>query len=398
MDEYDAFSSPLDSYDHFSSPINPATVSEEDSYREMFARDPVAAGEARLFGARPTVATPEENGRAALGMLPVTGNVIAAQDAYDAFGDLRKASKSGDIHEQRKAMTQVLMGFLGALSPLPWGRSAGMAAKEAKDTAYAIPAWHGSPHDFDEFKLDKIGTGEGAQAYGHGLYFAENPEVAKGYKEALSNRGYSINGEPVHDEITAHWADVGRRGGDLAPHLQRYKEDAEYWRQMAGGGKDANALERHMAAQDNAAAIERVMNGDVQSVTPGRLYHTEIDAEPHQLLDWDKPLSEQHPEVQKALQAIPHEPRPQYDFSGNPIPVDSRTGEGYYNSLAETLGTPYDPLSRKTEWMNHEGASKALREAGIPGIRYLDQGSRGQGGTSNYVIFDQGLVKILSKE
>ena len=37
-----------------------------------------------------------------------------------------------------------------------------------------IKAYHGSPHDFDRFDLSKIGTGEGAQAYGHGLYFAEN--------------------------------------------------------------------------------------------------------------------------------------------------------------------------------------------------------------------------------
>jgi len=39
-----------------------------------------------------------------------------------------------------------------------------------------IKAYHGSPHDFDKFSMQKIGTGEGAQAYGHGLYFAENPK------------------------------------------------------------------------------------------------------------------------------------------------------------------------------------------------------------------------------
>ena len=42
-----------------------------------------------------------------------------------------------------------------------------------------IKAYHGSPHDFDRFDLSKIGTGEGAQAYGHGLYFAENEGVAE---------------------------------------------------------------------------------------------------------------------------------------------------------------------------------------------------------------------------
>ena len=42
-----------------------------------------------------------------------------------------------------------------------------------------IRAYHGSPYDFDRFDMSKIGTGEGAQAYGHGLYFAENPAVAR---------------------------------------------------------------------------------------------------------------------------------------------------------------------------------------------------------------------------
>ena len=45
-----------------------------------------------------------------------------------------------------------------------------------------LEAWHGSPHKFDKFSMDQIGTGEGAQAYGHGLYFADEIDVAKGYQ------------------------------------------------------------------------------------------------------------------------------------------------------------------------------------------------------------------------
>ncbi|MFK5282901.1 hypothetical protein ACI3PL_25375, partial [Lacticaseibacillus paracasei] len=39
----------------------------------------------------------------------------------------------------------------------------------------AATVWHGSPHKFDKFDASKIGAGEGAQSYGHGLYFAESP-------------------------------------------------------------------------------------------------------------------------------------------------------------------------------------------------------------------------------
>ena len=45
-----------------------------------------------------------------------------------------------------------------------------------------LEAWHGSPHKFDKFSMDQIGTGEGAQAYGHGLYFADDIDEAKRYQ------------------------------------------------------------------------------------------------------------------------------------------------------------------------------------------------------------------------
>ena len=51
-----------------------------------------------------------------------------------------------------------------------------------------MTAWHGSPHDHDKFSMDKIGTGEGAQAYGYGLYFAGNRAVAEYYKKALAGK------------------------------------------------------------------------------------------------------------------------------------------------------------------------------------------------------------------
>ena len=48
-----------------------------------------------------------------------------------------------------------------------------------------MTAWHGSPHRFDKFSTKAIGTGEGAQVYGHGLYFAEEREVAEHYRNGL---------------------------------------------------------------------------------------------------------------------------------------------------------------------------------------------------------------------
>ena len=51
---------------------------------------------------------------------------------------------------------------------------------------YHQSAWHGSPHDFDEFDLGAIGTGEGNQVHGWGLYFAKDKKVSDLYRRELS--------------------------------------------------------------------------------------------------------------------------------------------------------------------------------------------------------------------
>src|SRR5690606_4116404 len=46
--------------------------------------------------------------------------------------------------------------------------------------------FHGSPHSFERFSFDHIGTGEGAQVFGWGLYFAESRGTAAHYFSFLS--------------------------------------------------------------------------------------------------------------------------------------------------------------------------------------------------------------------
>nr|DAT09167.1 MAG TPA: crystallin beta/gamma motif-containing protein [Caudoviricetes sp.] len=57
---------------------------------------------------------------------------------------------------------------------------------------YAQAAWHGSPHDFDEFDLGAIGSGEGNQAHGWGLYFAKNKKIAENYRDILGANSIEI--------------------------------------------------------------------------------------------------------------------------------------------------------------------------------------------------------------
>lgn len=67
---------------------------------------------------------------------------------------------------------------------------------------------HGTKHDFDKFQLEKIGTGEGAQAFGYGLYFTDGSKIAEGYAKKLSedNTGlvYSVK---IKNGKLANWAE-----------------------------------------------------------------------------------------------------------------------------------------------------------------------------------------------
>ena len=61
--------------------------------------------------------------------------------------------------------------------------------------------WHGSPHLFEKFLLKYLGTGEGAQAFGWGLYFAERLGIADSYRRDLTMEAARIllDGKPVDE-------------------------------------------------------------------------------------------------------------------------------------------------------------------------------------------------------
>ena len=137
---------------------------------------------------------PDEMSLAKLGsMLSQTWPARLAQDAYSGFMAPGRALASTEpiTSEQMIAPAMSLAGLVTG------GSYAAPAMKDA--SGMGIRAYHGSPHDFDKFDLSKIGTGEGAQAYGHGLYFAENEGVAKGYRDALAPHAPTFEGKPLRN-------------------------------------------------------------------------------------------------------------------------------------------------------------------------------------------------------
>jgi hypothetical protein len=212
-----------------------------------------------------------------------------------------------------------------------------------------IRAYHGSPYDFDRFDLSKIGSGEGAQAYGHGLYFAEHEPTAQSYKNMMktTDMDWPVALEGGGESKLPAWV---ARGIQSSPtRLDEIRAD------FANRVKEMTA-ENHWntaGVQNILDTIDAYKGGKAQINKPGRMYEVTINGHPDEFLDFDKPLSEQSELVQDAAKKL----RPRLDLT-------QETGANLYDRIRPS------GLSRQAE------AAQTLRDAGIKGIKYLDQGSR----------------------
>ena len=165
-----------------------------------------------------------------------------------------------------------------ALSPEP------LASKAGK----AIRAFHGSPHDFDKFSTEKIGAGEGAQAYGRGLYFAEAEETAKSYRGQLPGI-FRYDGEDIPYVEAGKPGSARRVAVELLWSWQGDKKGA--LDDIVGYPKYLQPKIRKELRDLDFSKIDR----------GGRLYEVGIKASPDEFLDWDKPLSQQSEKIQGIL-------------------------------------------------------------------------------------------------
>lgn len=255
-----------------------------------------------------------------------------------------------------------------------------------------LTVYHGSPHKFDKFDMSKIGSGEGAQAYGHGLYFAESPEVAVAYRNKLATDSSLLNPKVVTfkdgsqvDVGTSGWALNMLKKGNMDAQEARVAIETEL--------KDAAYLKNYKAMEQAKSALKALDDGafEISGVNAGQLYKVDIpDESIAKMLDWDKPLSQQAPEVQKVVQDKLAQleklryANPVYSMQHKQLSRGDMTGQ----DLFRFLGDGGKGQKSMDMW----------KSAGIPGIRYLDGGSRNAGqGTYNYVVFDDTLPTILER-
>ena len=272
----------------------------------------------------------------------------------------------------------------------------------------SIRVYHGSPHKFDKFDLSKIGTGEGAQAYGHGAYVAESPGVAQDYAESLSKRlperlrmdGQVVRGDSMYSRSLEDVALLGRDGA-----IQKLDDNIRFNEKYA-----PDIAEQYKAVKAKIAAIDPAQI----DLNRGNIYEADLrwpDAAreaadpmgPQHFLDWDKPLSQQSALVREVME--PHV-APIRAVEAQPAGAgwgDLAAPRQYDPTGAELLQLfrgGFDRMDASTVLSGGIGpdVSAKLRAKGIPGIRYLDAGSRGAGqGTANYVVFDDTLIDILTR-
>lgn len=197
-----------------------------------------------------------------------------------------------------------------------------------------MTVWHGSPHPFAKFDMSKIGTGEGNQAYGHGMYVAQAKNTGEQYQKELG-ANIEINGKPFYDQRGKKLSSTGDNEIDdlLLSHL---------------GNVDKAIADAQSFGEMNAVAklMQLKQSGAVKTGNTGYLYKVDLpDTHIRRMIDFDEPLKNQPKKVRDLAKSLG-------------IDLNDAGGD-----LLAQIGK------------GKEGAD-ILQNAGIPGIKYLDQASR----------------------
>ena len=228
--------------------------------------------------------------------------------------------------------------------------------------------YHGSAAQFEEFSTEFMSSGEGAQAYGWGIYLADSAQVGDFYRRAqtvgrndfdtLAERALKKHGVNLKGQALNIFAKQGMdlRLNELTP-VQAVKKARR-------GSPELQRIDQ----RDLARAMETFSN----SINRGATYEVELaDEAIDRMLDFDAVDWQQSQQVK--------------DFAEQ------------FDLPSEWMGK--DVLLEARKKYGEQGASQAMSEAGIPGTKYWDEASRGGAeGTRNYVVFDPADLAIVSRD
>lgn len=265
------------------------------------------------------------------------------------------------------------------------------------DRAYFQSAFAGSRIDYNTPSLEAIGTGEGNQVHGFGLYYALNKDVAEGYRQRFVAplQKFISFGEIKYNDKT------GKYDNAFNMKTTEYKVYSDY----LDAGKDFDVLmssyrslqnidksikEKIAIAEKYKEKFDNVKEFVDESIEKGQVHEVEVPENPY-LLDEQLPVNQQSEIVRKGVRDIMNKYPDDYITSESYDAGsfgDALTGKSFYNQLmfiAQRNG-----INDKTEQMKF--ASKILEENGIKGITY-----DGVRDGRCFVIFNPADVKVIQK-
>lgn len=332
------------------------------------------------------------------------GGVSVAEPVFGALAGKAAAKLTGQDEKTEEEWTK--RGFLLGAAAVAGAHGLARVSMRPGVQDLGAAAFHGTPHKVEKFSTKKIGTGEGSQAYGYGLYFAENPNVSKSYQRGTQTVDpyIAIDGQKLHPRNSVE--------GVALSHLWNHKgsiDSALSSVKKLMSGYPPGAMEQAVANLESLRGRKIEAKGG--DITPGNLYKVDLDIKPEETLIWDKPLSKQSKAVRDKIDELAgyevldrngdivrrfktwdeakaySDEIPELGRSvvkgrfGNQFKVgEDMTGQQVYHVIADKIredsGAGFG--SKKISEIAEKEASEKLNSLGIKGIKYSDQGSRGK--------------------
>ena len=254
--------------------------------------------------------------------------------------------------------------------------------REANE-GYYQSAYHGTPHSFERFDLGAIGTGEGAQAHGWGLYFAANKKTAERYKEKLTRNRHivEVDGKTyAYNAYGKQWYETQTGETYFDVGFERALEIID-----KGEQKDVaiNKLNNYLAANKNKLSsnniheieetIKALENHSFKAKSNGALFEVDIP-EDDVLLNEDATIKQQPPKVRQIIEK-------ELERIGS----SASYGRQFYNEIVFEF-------SRQGAENPQRAASEHLNSLGIKGITY-----NGVRDGRCFVVFDDKAISIINR-
>jgi hypothetical protein len=326
-----------------------------DRYMEVMDRSPYGTG------------VPLEIGYGEQDQMSPLDAAAIVTGGVPVVGDLTGLAADVDMYMRDPESRNIPNYLLTAAGVLPF-------LPAASQVRQGIKAYHGSPYSFDQFDSSKIGSGEGAQAYGRGLYLAEREKTAESYRDALTG-----------SRVQSAQSLLNKSGNDVDLAIQSARNEIDRLKSLDLTPETGASKRDSLVSSQEEKLSELTSLKNSGQMSKGSMYEVNIDAKPDELLDWDLPLDEQPENIRKALEKTDW-----YQY----------VEEGVYEAANNRGDNPYGmDLVRYLEQDGAEDAANMMKEAGIKGIQYADAQTRfGKGPkTKNYVIFDPRLISIAKK-